>query len=96
MDGSCALPGPDPSLRFAPTMLAKVSLQAPAGQQQFELVLGQRCIVKLEIDIQTGGDQTIADGPKPIGAFRMMGSHVVLPAVAMGNEGGSCHDGRLA
>ena len=45
MDRSCALPVPDPSLRFPPTMLAKVSLQAPNGKQQFELVLGQRCIV---------------------------------------------------
>jgi hypothetical protein len=55
------------------------------------LHLRQRRIVELEIDVETGCYQSVADGPEPVRAFRVMCSHVVLPAVAMGDEGGGCH-----
>jgi hypothetical protein len=60
------------------------------------LHISQRRIVELKIDIQPGSNQAVINGPKPIRAFRMVGAHVVLPAVAVGNEGGSCHNGYLA
>jgi hypothetical protein len=51
----------------------------------------QRRVVKLQVNIKPRSDQTIIDGAQSIGALRMMRTHVVLPAVAMGNEGGGCH-----
>jgi hypothetical protein len=52
-------------------------------------------IVKLNVGIQPGSNQAVADGSEPIGAFRMVGSHVVLPAVAVRDEGRNRHDGCL-
>lgn len=55
------------------------------------LHLDQWRIMELQINVETGGDQAIANGPEPVRALRMMCAHVVLPAIAMGNEGGGCH-----
>jgi hypothetical protein len=57
---------------------------------------GQRRVVELEVNVEAGSYQTITDGAQPVGTLRMVGAHVVLPAVAVGYEGGSCHDGGLA
>jgi hypothetical protein len=58
--------------------------------------LGQRCVVELQVNVEARRNQAIADGTKAIRTFRMMSAHVVLQTVAMGNEGGSGHDGCLA
>ena len=55
------------------------------------LQLRQRRVVELEINVETGGYQSVADGAEPVRTFRVMCSHVVLPAVAMGDKGGGCH-----
>jgi hypothetical protein len=55
------------------------------------LHLRQRCVVELEVEVESGSNQAIADRAEPVRAFRMMRAHVVLPAVAVGNEGGGCH-----
>jgi hypothetical protein len=95
--GACKVPGDiavsgiemDDAMRRTAVM-HMVYVVARMNAQQL-LHLRQRCIVELEIDVETGGNQAIADRAEPVRALRMMRSHVVLPAVAMGNEGGGCH-----
>jgi hypothetical protein len=54
--------------------------------------ISQRRIVELKINIQSRSNQAIIDGPEPIRAFGMMSAHIVLPAVLMRDESGSCHN----
>ena len=63
--------------------------------QQLRFV-GQRGIVKLQIDVESGSNQPIADRTQSIRTLWMVRTHVVLPAVAMGDKGGNRHDGGLA
>jgi hypothetical protein len=53
--------------------------------------LRQRRIMELQINVETRRYKAIANGPKAVRALRMVCSHVVLPAIAMGDEGGGCH-----
>jgi hypothetical protein len=72
-----------------------IDVVARMNAQQL-LHLDQRRVMELQVHVEAGGNQAIADRAEPIGTFRMVGAHVVLQAVAMGDEGGGCHDGSLA
>jgi hypothetical protein len=48
---------------------------------------GEGRIVESQIEIQPGGDQPVADGGEALRALRMVRTHIVQPAVAVGDEG---------
>ena len=52
---------------------------------------GERCIVIAEIGIDPLSNQVIIDGSQTLRAFRMMRTHIMQQAVAMGDEGSGCH-----
>ena len=52
---------------------------------------GKRCVVVNEIGINTLSNQVIIDGGQTLWAFRVMRTHVMQLAVAMGDEGSGCH-----
>ena len=59
------------------------------AQQLFEG--RRRRVVVNEIGIDSLGNQVIVDGSQTLRAFRMMRTHIMQLAVAMGDEGSGCH-----
>jgi len=51
----------------------------------------QRCVVINEIGVDALRNQVIVDSRETLRAFRVMRTHVVQLAVAMGDEGSGCH-----
>src|SRR5205814_7548378 len=45
-------------------------------------------LVVLDVLVDATGDKPVGNGVEPVGALRMVASHVVLPADRMSDEGG--------
>ena len=52
------------------------------------LVRGRRRLVVLQVAVEPGADQAVADRPQPVGAFRVVRPHVVQQRRRVGDVGG--------